>query len=52
MNGNVTYERQNFCSQGFDCFEIYWIGLVHMVIFLFNAKSIIGGVLINSPKSV
>lgn len=40
------------CSQESDCFKIYWMGFVHMFIFLFNAKSIVGGLLINIPEFV
>lgn len=52
MNGKGTYKRQNFYSQESSCYEIYWIGLVHMFIFLFNVKPVVGEVLINILESI
>lgn len=46
LSSKGTYERHNLCSQGYDCVQIYWMGLVCMFIFLSNAKSI-GGALMD-----
>lgn len=52
LSSKGTYEKQSICSQGYDCVQIYWMGLVRMFIFLSNAKSVVGGALIDIQNSL